>query len=145
MERAASPYTSTSILQELAELQQRIVELEGILADEFKVRAIIKEELLAITRFWLDRGVDGFRIDVLWHMVKHADFPDNPANPAYRPEMGEMHAVLQSNSTDQPEVHDIAAEMRRTADTGGRVRDLVRIRACPLDELGHRLRDAQAL
>ena len=36
------------ILHELAELQQRIVELEGILADELKVRAIIKEELLGI-------------------------------------------------------------------------------------------------
>jgi DNA gyrase subunit A len=36
------------ILQELAELQQKIIELEGILADEVKVRAIIKEELLAI-------------------------------------------------------------------------------------------------
>jgi DNA gyrase subunit A len=36
------------ILQEHAELQQKIVELEGILADEVKVRAIIKEELLAI-------------------------------------------------------------------------------------------------
>jgi DNA gyrase subunit A len=36
------------ILQELAELQLRIVELEGILADELKVRAIIKEELLGI-------------------------------------------------------------------------------------------------
>jgi DNA gyrase subunit A len=29
------------ILQELAEIQQRIIELEGILADELKVRAII--------------------------------------------------------------------------------------------------------
>ncbi len=36
------------ILQEHAELQQKIVDLEGILADEVKVRAIIKEELLAI-------------------------------------------------------------------------------------------------
>ena len=36
------------ILQEHAELQQQIIELEGILADEVKVRAIIKEELLAI-------------------------------------------------------------------------------------------------
>ncbi|MDX7324780.1 hypothetical protein SJ307_22905, partial [Providencia rettgeri] len=44
------------------------------------------------------------------------DFSDNPPNPGYRPEMGEMHAVLQLNSTDQPEVHDIAAEMRRIAD-----------------------------
>ena len=32
------------------------------------------------------------------------------------PAMGEMHRVLQHHSTDQPEVHDIAAEMRRIAD-----------------------------
>jgi DNA gyrase subunit A len=36
------------ILQEHAELQQKILELEGILADDAKVRAIIKGELLAI-------------------------------------------------------------------------------------------------
>ena len=36
------------ILQEYTELQQKILELEGILADEAKVRAIIKDELLAI-------------------------------------------------------------------------------------------------
>jgi DNA gyrase subunit A len=36
------------VLQEHAELQQKIIELESILADELKVRAIIKEELLAI-------------------------------------------------------------------------------------------------
>ena len=31
-----------------------------------------------VLRFWLDRGVDGFRVDVLWHMIKAADFRDNP-------------------------------------------------------------------
>jgi len=67
-------------------------------------------------RFWFDRGVDGFRIDVLWHMVKAAGFPDNPPNPAFRPGMGAMHRVLQTNSTDQPEVHTIAADMRAVAD-----------------------------
>lgn len=72
--------------------------------------------MLGAMRFWFDRGVDGFRIDVLWHMVKHADFPDNPANPAYTPAMGEMHAVLQLHSTDQAEVHGIAAAMRGVAD-----------------------------
>ncbi|AXJ95618.1 MULTISPECIES: alpha-amylase family glycosyl hydrolase [unclassified Sphingomonas] len=76
----------------------------------------LRAAMMDVLRFWFDRGVDGFRIDVLWHMVKHADFSDNPPNPGYRPEMGEMHAVLQLNSTDQPEVHDIAAEMRRIAD-----------------------------
>ena len=69
--------------------------------------------------FWFDRGVDGFRIDVLWHMVKAADFPDNPPNPDYQPAMGDMHRLLQLHSTDQPEVHDIAADMRAVADSYG--------------------------
>jgi alpha-glucosidase len=72
-----------------------------------------------VLRFWFDRGVDGFRIDVLWHMVKAADFPDNPLNPAYLPAMGDMHRVIQRHSTDQPEVHEIAAEMRAIADAYG--------------------------
>jgi glycosidase len=63
--------------------------------------------------------VDGFRVDVLWHMIKSADFRDNPVNPSYRPSMGEMHRVLQYNSTDQPEVHQVAREMRRLADKYG--------------------------
>lgn len=76
----------------------------------------LRQAMLDILHFWFDRGVDGFRIDVLWHMIKHPDFPDNPANPAYAPAMGEMHQVLQLHSTDQPEVHGIAADMRRVAD-----------------------------
>ena len=33
--------------------------------------------------------------------------------------MGEMHRVLQLHSTDQPEVHEIAADMRAIADSYG--------------------------
>ena len=77
----------------------------------------VRTAMYEIIRFWLDRGVDGFRIDVLWHMVKAADFPDNPLNNAWQPSMGEMDRVLQTHSTDQPEVHEIAAEMRAIADS----------------------------
>ncbi len=79
----------------------------------------VQAAMYDVLRFWFERGVDGFRIDVLWHMVKHADFPDNPPNPDFRSEMGEMHRVLQLHSTDQPEVHGIAAEMRAIADGYG--------------------------
>ena len=72
-----------------------------------------------VMRFWFDRGVDGFGIDVLWHLLKAADFPNNPPNPAYQPAMGEMHRLLQIHSTDQIEVHSIAAEMRAIADGYG--------------------------
>ena len=96
----------------------------------------LKAAMFDVLRFWLDRGVDGFRIDVLWHMVKAADFPDNPTNPDYRPGMGEMHGVLQVNSTDQPEVHEIAAEMRALADGYGD-RLLIGEIYLPLERLMH--------
>lgn len=101
--------------------------------------AEVRAAMYDAMRFWFDRGVDGFRIDVLWHMIKSADFLDNPANPAYQPAMGEMHRVLQLHSTDQPEVHEIAAEMRTIADrygAGGRsARVLVGEIYLPVDRL----------
>lgn len=79
----------------------------------------VRAAMLDAMRFWLERGVDGFRIDVLWHMVKRADFADNPLNPDWRAGDPEKERVLQLNSTDQPEVHDIAAAMRALADEYG--------------------------
>ncbi|MGK6353739.1 alpha-amylase family glycosyl hydrolase [Sphingomonas sp. DT-207] len=96
----------------------------------------VRQAMMDVLRFWFDRGVDGFRIDVLWHMIKHADFPDNPPNPAYTPAMGEMHQLLQLHSTDQPEVHGIATDMRRVADSyPGRV--LVGEIYLPVERLMH--------
>ena len=37
-----------------------------------------------VLRFWLRRGVDGFRVDVIWHLMKDPDFRDDPPNPDYR-------------------------------------------------------------
>lgn len=34
-------------------------------------------------RFWIDRGVDGFRIDAFNHIAKNYDFPDELPNPNY--------------------------------------------------------------
>lgn len=79
----------------------------------------VKRAMLNVMRFWLDRGVDGFRIDVLWHIVKASDFPDNPLNPNWTPARTERDRVLQLHSTDQPEAHAIAAEMRALADSYG--------------------------
>ncbi len=94
-----------------------------------------------VMRFWFDRGVDGFRIDVLWHMVKAADYRDNPPNPTYQPAMGDMHRVLQLHSTDQPEVHAVAADMRAIADgygaNGRGERVLIGEIYLPVDRLMH--------
>jgi glycosidase len=79
----------------------------------------VRRAMYDAMRFWLERGVDGFRLDVLWHLIKAEGFPDNPINPDFHPGMGEMHRVLQTQSTDQPGVHEIAREMRRIADEYG--------------------------
>jgi alpha-glucosidase len=67
-------------------------------------------------RFWLRRGVDGFRVDVIWHLIKDAAFRDNPPNPAYRPGQAEINRFLQVHSADQPEIHAVVAEMRAVLD-----------------------------
>ncbi len=82
----------------------------------------VRAAMMDVLRFWFDRGVDGFRIDVLWHMIKAADFPDNPVNVEWQPGWPEFMTVHQTHSTDQPEVHAIAAEMRATRRRGGRAR-----------------------
>lgn len=43
----------------------------------------VVEEMLGALRFWLDRGVDGFRIDAYDFLFKHESFADEPANPTY--------------------------------------------------------------
>ena len=40
--------------------------------------------MYGVLRFWLARGVDGFRVDVPWHLISDAELRDNP-NPDYRP------------------------------------------------------------
>jgi Alpha amylase, catalytic domain len=45
----------------------------------------VQEAMLDTLRFWLARGVDGFRIDVLSLLVEDDRLRDNPSNPHYRP------------------------------------------------------------
>jgi alpha-glucosidase len=55
-------------------------------------------------------------VDVIWHLIKDAEFRDNPPNPAYLPTQAEINRYLQVYSADRPEVHDVVAEMRRVLD-----------------------------
>src|SRR5215210_4583635 len=41
----------------------------------------VQEAMYDVMRFWLDRGIDGFRIDVLWLLVKDEAFADSPPMP----------------------------------------------------------------
>lgn len=54
----------------------------------------VRAEFDAIYRFWLDRGVDGFRLDVAHGLLKHPDFPDLPLKRQPRPEAGPLEVFF---------------------------------------------------
>jgi alpha-glucosidase len=77
------------------------------------VRAAIYEAM----QFWLERGadgkgVDGFRMDVLWLLIKDDQFRDNPINPDWSAGNSSFGRVLPLYTADRPETHEIVAEMR---------------------------------
>jgi alpha-glucosidase len=69
-----------------------------------------------VLRFWLTRGVDGFRVDVLWHLIKDDRWRDNPPNPDYIPTMPPHHSQTPLYTTDRPEVLDVVAGLRGVLD-----------------------------
>jgi alpha-glucosidase len=79
----------------------------------------VQDAMLDMMRFWLERGVDGFRVDVMWHLIKDEHFRDNPVNRHYLPHMPNNDQLLPVYSTDQPEVHDIVRMMRKLVDSYG--------------------------
>jgi alpha-glucosidase len=72
--------------------------------------------MLNVLRFWLERGVDGFRVDVLWHLIKDDQFRDNPPNPDWVEGTDPYQKLIPFYTTDQAEVHQIVARMRRLID-----------------------------
>jgi alpha-glucosidase len=98
-DEATSQYYYHAFLKEQPDLNWRNPEVRAAMHD--------------VLRFWLDRGVDGFRVDVIWHLMKDPEFRDNPSNPGYQLGRPEIDRLLQVHSTDQPDVHDVIAGMRR--------------------------------
>ena len=82
--------------------------------------------MLDVLRFWLDRGVDGVRVDAVQNVIKDAGFRDNPPNPEYRPGLDDpFRALLRVFSGDRPEVHDVIARMRVVLEEYGPDRVLI--------------------
>ncbi|MFY1617373.1 glycoside hydrolase family 13 protein [Micromonospora sp. WMMD736] len=75
----------------------------------------VHEEFLDVLRFWLDRGVDGFRVDVAHGLIKQANLPD----------WQEPQEILSGNEIDKPRppmwdqegVHDIYRQWRQVLDS----------------------------
>jgi alpha-glucosidase len=76
----------------------------------------VKSAMFDALRFWLRKGVDGFRVDVMWLMIKDDQFRDNPPNPGYQLGQPSHHRVLPLYNADRPEIHDLVSEMRAVLD-----------------------------
>ncbi len=77
---------------------------------------VVRAAMLDALRFWLDRGVDGFRVDVLWMMIKDEQFRDNPPNPDWQPGQNSHDALLPIHTADRPEMMELVATLRQVID-----------------------------
>ncbi|HEX9018158.1 MAG TPA: alpha-amylase family glycosyl hydrolase, partial [Anaerolineaceae bacterium] len=79
----------------------------------------VRKAMLDVLRFWLDRGVDGFRMDVIGLLIKDKDLRDNPPNPRANPDLPEndiFDRQLHIYTEDQDEVHEVIKDIRRLLD-----------------------------
>ena len=76
--------------------------------------ADVQAEFERIVKFWLDRGADGFRIDVASALFKREDLADRPL--VHDRVSGEMGPDRTFSMLDQPQLHDVYRSWRRIAD-----------------------------
>ena len=67
----------------------------------------VRKDVYDIMRFWLDKGVDGFRMDVISLLSKDPAYPDGPViqNKAY--------GSYYKGAANGPKIHDYLQEMNR--------------------------------
>jgi alpha-glucosidase len=73
----------------------------------------VVEAMLNVLRFWIERGVDGFRVDAIHHLIEREDLADNPPNPFWHEGMDPAARLTGEHTVDLPEVHEHIAAMRR--------------------------------
>ncbi|ADW67530.1 alpha-amylase family glycosyl hydrolase [Granulicella tundricola] len=93
----------------------------------------VRAAIFAAMRFWLDKGVDGFRMDVLWLLIKDDQFRSNPPNPDFNGGSS-FWSILPTYTADQPETHEIVRQMRALVDEYSE-RVLIGEIYLPIDEL----------
>ena len=93
------------------------------------------EAMFGAMRFWLDKGVDGFRMDVLWLLIKDALFRNNPPNPDWKAGSSTFGQYLPFYTADRPETHEIVEQMRSLLESYPGERLLIGEIYLPIEEL----------
>ncbi|WP_341779230.1 glycoside hydrolase family 13 protein [Levilactobacillus sp. HBUAS70063] len=65
----------------------------------------VRQEVYSLMKFWLDKGVDGFRMDVINLISKPAGLPDGPKAP------GALYGNVEPLVADGPKLNDYLKEM----------------------------------
>ena len=77
----------------------------------------VREAMAGVVRFWLERGVDGFRVDAIDRLVKDAELRDDPpaSGAAGLPAVEEYLRLEHLYSVNQPDIHEAIATIRDAA------------------------------
>jgi len=76
----------------------------------------VRSAIYDVMRFWLRRGVDGFRVDAITNLVEDDLLRDDPPNPRFRAGMPPDLVNRRVFTTDRPETHLYIGEMRDVVD-----------------------------
>jgi len=76
----------------------------------------VRDEFDGILRFWFDRGIAGFRIDVANGLIHDPELRDNPPATDVDPPEIRRRGQRQVHNLNRPEVHDIYRDWRTIAD-----------------------------
>ncbi|WP_066172245.1 glycoside hydrolase family 13 protein [Bacillus marinisedimentorum] len=67
----------------------------------------VRSEIYDMMKWWLDKGIDGFRMDVINFISKHPDLPDAEVMP------GQSYGTGKNYFRNGPKIHDYLQEMNR--------------------------------
>jgi alpha-glucosidase len=95
----------------------------------------VRAAMFDAVKFWLDRGVDGFRLDAASLFFKDPQWRDNPPNPDYRPGDLPDSTQLPRYTRNQPGLHELFTELRALVDGYAGDRVLLGEFYLPFDEL----------
>lgn len=76
----------------------------------------LREAMFDVMRFWLDRGIDGFRVDVVYRVMKDPQLRDNPPNPDWRPGMDPALRLIEKYNKNTPDAHQFNRWLRAVMD-----------------------------
>jgi alpha-glucosidase len=78
----------------------------------------VEEAMFGVMRFWLDRGVDGFRLDVAHFIMKDPELRSNPpaTGPGWFKDLAEYDLQEHLHDKGHPDVHEVFRRMRRLVD-----------------------------